>query len=81
MLCFQLYSGNLDVRVSTRLRTSVRFDSDDGSRNTCAMQEATSAISASRKPRVVTAGLPRRMPLGFSGGFVSKGIPFLLTVM
>ena len=32
-------------------------------------------------PRVVTAGVPRRMPLATIGGFWSKGIAFLLTVM
>ena len=32
-------------------------------------------------PRVVSAGVPRRMPLGFIGGLVSNGIAFLLTVM
>ena len=30
---------------------------------------------------MVTAGLPRRMPLGLSGGFTSNGMAFLLTVM
>ena len=30
---------------------------------------------------MVTAGDPRRMPLGFIGGLVSNGIAFLLTVM
>ena len=32
-------------------------------------------------PRVVTAGVPMRMPLATIGGFWSKGIVFLLTVM
>ena len=32
-------------------------------------------------PRVVTAGVPMRMPLGFIGLPVSKGMAFLLTVM
>ena len=32
-------------------------------------------------PRVVTAGVPMRMPLATMGGFLSKGIAFLLTVM
>jgi hypothetical protein len=32
-------------------------------------------------PRVVSAGVPMRMPLGFSGGLVSNGIAFLFTVM
>ena len=32
-------------------------------------------------PRVVTAGVPRRMPLATIGGLVSNGIVFLFTVM
>ena len=39
------------------------------------------SISGSRMPRVVTAGLPRRMPPPVIGGVGSKGIEFLLTVM
>ena len=38
-------------------------------------------ISGSRMPRVVRAGVPMRMPDGSSGGRVSNGILFLLTVM
>ena len=45
------------------------------------MKPAIASISASRMPRVVTAGVPTRMPLAVSGGCVSKGIAFLLTVM
>ena len=32
-------------------------------------------------PRVVTAGVPMRMPPGLKIGYVSNGIPFLFTVM
>ena len=32
-------------------------------------------------PRVVTAGVPMRMPLATIGGLRSKGMAFLLTVM
>ena len=39
------------------------------------------SISGSRMPRVVTAGVPMRMPLATIGGFWSNGIAFLLTVM
>ena len=39
------------------------------------------SISASRIPRVVTAGVPTRMPLATIGGFWSNGIAFLLTVI
>ena len=42
---------------------------------------ATSRISGSRNPRVVTAGDPKRMPLGFIGGLVSKGIALRLAVI
>ena len=39
------------------------------------------AISASFMPRVVTAGVPSRMPLAWNGERVSNGMVFLLTVM
>jgi hypothetical protein len=42
---------------------------------------AMAAISGSFMPRVVTAGVPRRMPLAWNGERVSKGMVFLLTVM
>ena len=45
------------------------------------MSRPTTTISASFIPRVVSAGVPTRMPevtMGFSG---SKGIMFLFTVM
>ena len=45
------------------------------------MNAATWSISASFIPRVVNAGVPRRMPLATMGGLVSKGMAFLLTVM
>ncbi len=38
-------------------------------------------MSASFIPRVVRAGVPRRMPEATIGEFVSKGIVFLLAVM
>ena len=42
---------------------------------------ATVSISASFIPRVVSAGVPIRMPLVMSGLLSSKGTPFLFTVM
>src|SRR6267142_1854189 len=39
------------------------------------------SISGSRMPRVVTEGLPRRIPPPFMGGRGSNGIEFLFTVM
>lgn len=42
---------------------------------------AISAISGSRKPRVVTAGVPTRIPLVTEGLLGSLGMVFLFTVM
>ena len=44
-------------------------------------KSATRTMSASFKPRVVRAGVPRRMPLVTMGGRVSLGTLFLLTMM
>ena len=38
-------------------------------------------MSAAPMPRVVAAGVPRRMPLGRSGGFGSSGMICLLVVI
>ena len=78
---FQAYSGNRSVSADTLRRTSgqhvfVRDVFEHPGDQRCDFR-----ISASPKPRVVTAGLPNRMPLGFSGGFVSNGMAFLLAVM
>ena len=45
------------------------------------MNAATWSISAAFMPRVVSAGVPSRMPLATIGGLVSKGMAFLFTVM
>ena len=45
------------------------------------IQPAIVFISVCFMPRVVSAGVPMRMPLGSSGGRSSKGILFLFTVM
>ncbi len=45
------------------------------------MKSAMTSISGSRMPRVVTAGVPIRIPLATIGGLRSKGMAFLLTVM
>ena len=42
---------------------------------------AICAISASLMPRVVTAGVPKRMPLVSFTDWVSKGMVFLFAVM
>ena len=46
-----------------------------------AIQAAIWRISGSFMPRVVSAGVPTRMPEALSGGLVSYGIVFLFTVM
>ena len=51
------------------------------SRTASTMSPATSAISASRKPRVVTAGEPRRRPLVSAALAGSSGILFLFVVI
>ena len=48
---------------------------------TWSIQSAMSSISASFMPRVVMAGVPRRMPDGSIGERGSKGTVFLLRVM
>ena len=45
------------------------------------MIRATSRISSSPRPRVVTAGVPMRRPEVTVGGRSSNGMPFLLTVI
>ena len=49
--------------------------------STRAMSWAIVFISGSRRPRVVTAGVPMRTPEATIGFCVSKGMVFLLTVM
>src|ERR1017187_10768631 len=82
--CFALreaYSGNASANSSTSRRMrdntflSVRLC------NASEIHLPTCRISGSFMPRVVSAGLPMRMPLGFIGGLVSNGMAFLLTVM
>ena len=51
------------------------------SRTTRAIHFATFAMSASLKPRLVTAGVPTRTPLVTNGERVSFGTVFLITVM
>ena len=45
------------------------------------MQPAMTSISATPKPRVVTAGVPTRRPLVMKGLRFSPGTEFLLAVM
>ncbi len=45
------------------------------------MRSATSTIAASSIARLVSAGVPSRTPDATKGGFSSKGMVFLLTVI
>ena len=65
----QAYRGNRSVRARTARRTWFTTSSLWMLSRTCAISSATSRISGSRNPRVVTAGLPKRIPLGLKGGF------------
>jgi hypothetical protein len=49
--------------------------------STRAIRLAIVFISGSRRPRVVTAGVPMRRPEAIIGFCVSNGIVFLFTVM
>ena len=49
--------------------------------STVSMQSATSFMLDSTRPRVVTAGVPRRMPEAWKGLRVSNGTVFLLQVI
>ncbi len=75
-----VYRGYLLVRAFTWARRDSMLDWKS-SRAHWQMREPTTFISASLKPREVTAGVPTRMPevtKGFSG---SLGMAFLLTVI
>src|SRR5262249_46138235 len=75
------YSGKASASSSTCCRTVVETAVSFGCSSASAIQRPIWRISASFMPRVVKAGVPMRMPLGFSGGLVSKGIAFLFTVI
>ena len=75
------YSGNRSAispncpRIFASRSASARCSSSS------AIHAAIVRISPSPMPRVVRAGVPCRITLGFIGGFVSNGIAFLLTVI
>src|SRR5262249_26317775 len=75
------YNGNRFASASTSFRTACATSWSSGAARTRAMNPAMASISASPSPRVVTAGVPMRIPLAVIGGFLSNGIAFLLTVM
>ncbi len=76
-----VYIGYLAHRAATRLAASACLASSVGLFNTRAMIAATSRKSSSLKPRVVAAGVPRRIPLVTNGLAGSKGMVFLLQVI
>jgi len=63
------YSGNRRVSASTSRFTVAATVASSGAASTRAMRSPMSSISVSRMPRVVTAGVPTRMPLATIGGF------------
>src|SRR6266404_679324 len=75
------YNGNLSASSATPLRTFSRTLSDSGSFTIAPIKFAICPISASAIPRVVSAGVPNRIPDDTKGEFVSNGIVFLFTVI
>src|SRR5881296_57147 len=73
--------GNFPHKARMRERTRRCTVWSCGCDRTLAMASAISSISFARMPRVVTIGVPSRMPLAMAGGLSSNGIAFLLTVM
>src|ERR687897_3188338 len=75
------YSGNIRHSFSTSAFTMPSAASSSGVVSARVMSSPTLSISRSPMPRVVTAGVPIRMPLAVIGGFGANGMAFLLTVM
>src|SRR5262245_56470340 len=75
------YIGNPAVISATSFLTDALTESDSGWFITAAINSPIFFISASFMPRVVNAGVPRRMPDATNGFCVSNGIVFLLTVI
>ena len=75
------YSGNIRHSFSTSSLTMASAASSLGVASARMMSSPILSISRSPIPRVVTAGVPMRMPLAVIGGFGSNGMAFLLTVM
>src|SRR5438132_1511892 len=77
------YPGSGNLRVSSRTLSRTRFSADSSVRfcSASAIRSEISSISSSFMPRVVTAGVPTRMPPGLKGELLSNGIAFLFTVM
>src|SRR5690625_2719383 len=78
---FYWYSGYFPVRADTLSLSSANSCPFLTAVSTSAIRSATSLMSSSMKPRVVIAGVPRRIPLVTNGDSSSKGIVFLLHVI
>src|SRR5438309_11497504 len=78
-----IYGGNGKRRVISRTFSRTRPSAASSLRfaNASATRSAISSISSSFMPRVVTAGVPIRIPPCLEIGVVSKGIGFLFTGM
>src|SRR6476660_2507115 len=74
------YNGMIEVSTATTAFTRARVLSSGWVRAR-SISSATRTISAVPMPRVVSAGVPSRMPLVTNGDCGSSGIVFLLTVM
>src|SRR5687768_3035550 len=75
------YNGNVRHSFSTSTFTIWSAASSVGVASARAMSSPIVSISRSPMPRVVTAGVPMRMPLAVIGGLGSNGMAFLFTVM
>src|SRR6476469_6521412 len=75
------YSGNASASSSTCRRILPSTAVSVRPFSASAIHRPTCRISFSFIPRVVSAGVPMRIPLGFIGGFTSNGIAFLLMVI
>src|SRR5712675_2305965 len=68
--------GNFAASSATCLRTRCSISALPMFERISAIQSPICSISGSRMPRVVTEGLPRRIPPPFIGGNGSKGMEF-----
>src|SRR5262249_10243712 len=74
-------SGNAAQSSATVRRVSARAAASSPASRARAIAPPLVSISAGPMPRVVTAGVPMRIPEATIGGRVSNGIVFLLTVI
>src|SRR5699024_9103706 len=81
VLHYYTYNGNFSVNCATRSEASFFLLSSSILFNTKEIISATSFISSSLNPRVVTAAVPTLTPLVINGLSLSKGIVFLFVVI